>query len=315
MIIIRRIFRIAIFLFLILNVMAAFHAYKFTHFYPDKEIQVKKPEEMNGWDKASAIFFGVNYPKSKNATTPYIAYSTVTLTTESKLKIEAWYIKRPQPKGTVILFHGHGASKSKVLNESEYMNGLGYNTLLVDFRAHGGSEGRVCTIGYDEAEEVKLAYDFIVKTGEKNIHLWGISMGAAAITRAMSEYDLKPKGIILEMPFGTLHAAVKGRVRTMGLPQQPISALLTFWGGIEQGFWAFSHNPDNYATKINCPVLLQWGALDARVTRAETDHIFERIASTQKKLVVYGESKHESLCNMENVKWTREIKAFLERNQ
>lgn len=291
--------------------MAAFHAYKFTHFYPESEIEVKKPEAMNGWDKTKAILFGVNYPKSKNAAKPNIAYTTETFLTENKLKIESWYIKVPNAKGTVILFHGHGASKSKVLNESEYMNSIGYSTLLVDFRAHGGSDGKVCTIGFDEAEEVKLAFDFISKSGEKDITLWGISMGAAAISRAMSEYKLAATRVILEMPFGTLQDAVKGRVRTMGLPQQPIATLLTFWGGTEQGFWAFNHNPRYYVKSIDCPVLLQWGALDARVTREEIDEVYANIASKEKKLVVYGESKHESLCNKENAKWTREVSGFM----
>lgn len=70
---------------------------------------------------------------------------------------------------------------------------------------------------------------------------------------------MQPSKIILEMPFGSLNNAVKGRVRTMGLPEQPISTLLCFWGGAEQGFWAFNHNPYEYAQKITCPTLLQWG--------------------------------------------------------
>lgn len=311
MLIIRRIFRIALFLFLLLNVLAAFHAYKFTHFYPEKEIDVKKPDEMNSWDKTRAVLFGVNYPKSKNTLKPYLNYSTIQLRTEDSLLIEGWHIKKKLARGTVILFHGHGSSKSKLLNEAEYMNSIGYNTLPVDFRAHGGSDGKICTIGYYEAEEVKLAFDYVSKLGEKNICLWGISMGAAAITRAISKYSLKPQQVILEMPFGSLQQAVKGRVRTMGLPQQPISMLLTFWGGVEQGFWAFNHNPADYAIDISCPVLLQWGARDARVTREEIDEIFKNLAAADKKLVVFAESKHESLCNKENVKWTREISTFL----
>ena len=41
--------------------------------------------------------------------------------------------------------------------------------MLVDFRAHGNSDGNTCTIGYDESEDVKLAYDYISNKGEKNI--------------------------------------------------------------------------------------------------------------------------------------------------
>jgi hypothetical protein len=295
--------------------MAAFHAYKFTHFYTDSEFKPKKPEEMGWWDKTSAVLFGINYAKSKNDIKPDTAFEAIKLKTKDGLNIECWHMKQNDPKGTVILFHGHGSSKSKILDEAAYMFYLGFNTLLVDFRAHGGSEGKTCTIGYEEAEEVKLAFDYVKENGEKNISLWGISMGAAAISRAISEYKLEPSRIILEMPFGSLKEAVNGRVRIMGLPEEPVATLLTFWGGTEQGFWAFGHNPCEYAKDIRCPVLLQWGALDPRVTKKETREIFDNLATDRKKLVVYTESKHESLCDKEGAKWKREVAVFMSADQ
>lgn len=113
------------------------------------------------------------------------------------------------------------------------------------------------------------------------------------------------------MPFGTLQNAVEGRVKLMGLPAEPLSALLTFWGGTEQGFLAFSHKPEEYAKKISCPVLLQWGKLDPRVTQQETITIYNNLASAQKKLVEYDSCGHESLCKKENKKWMQSITQFL----
>lgn len=311
MLFLRRILRILFLLFILLNIVAAIHAYKFTHFYPDKEITVKKPEEMNAWDKTKAILFGINYPKSKNTIAQDSGVQTINLKTSDGLSIESWYDSVRSAKGTVILFHGHGSSKSKILMEANAFQSMGYNTLLIDFRAHGGSEGRVCTIGFKEAEEVKLAYDYVQSKGEKNIILWGISMGAAAITSAVHQFKLAPQKIILEMPFGTLKHAVEGRLKTMGLPKEPFASLLTFWGGTEQGFWAFNYKPNEYASEIRCPVLLQWGALDARVTRAETESIFNKLTVSNKKLVVYENAKHESLCKHDNPTWRKEVANFL----
>jgi uncharacterized protein len=308
--ILRRILIFVLVVFVLLNIMSAFHAYKFTHFYDEAGLKRVKPEEMSMGDKAEAIFLGVKYPKSVNTLIPQIPYETVYLKTSDNLKIEGWHCRQDSPKGTVILFHGHGSSKSKVIPEAMSFYSLGYNVFLVDFRAHGGSQGNTCTIGYEEAEEVKLAYDHISQN-EKNIVLWGISLGAATITRAISEYDLKPSKVILEMPFGSLLDAVEGRVRTMGLPAQPISSLLTFWGGIEQGFWAFNHNPCDYAAEIKCPVLVQWGRNDARVTEAEANCILQAVPGKQKKLVVYENSGHQSLFANETDKWEREVTSFL----
>lgn len=161
---------------------------------------------------------------------------------------------------------------------------------------------------------MKAAYDYIRSKGEKNIVLWGVSMGAATITRAIAAYDVKPEKVILELSYGTLSAAAKGRVRTMGLPEQPIAGLLTFWGGTVRGFWAFGLSPEEYAKKINCPVLVQHGAKDARVTMAESEAIFGNIPPVRKKLVVYETAKHESLYGREPGKWKREIKSFLLNN-
>lgn len=298
-------------LFLLLNALAIFHACKFTYFYDQGDASIKKPEQMDKWDKTKAVLFGFNYKKSVNKSNPSVPFTTVLLLTVDSLHLKGWYMARKQAKGTVILFHGHGSSAYGVLDESNYMHSLGFNTFIVDFRAHGNSEGNVCTIGYEEGADVKAAYDYIRKRGEKNIILWGVSMGAAAITRAIAAYDVKPEKAILEMSFGTLAGAAKGRVRTMGLPVQPIAGLLTFWGGTVRGFWAFNMEPVEYAKKIECPVLVQHGAKDPRVTLAETKAIYGNIPHGRKRLVIYESAVHESLCRREPALWKAEIKNFL----
>ena len=297
-------------IFVLLNVITAFHAYKFTHFYDVGEVTIKKPENKTAWDKTREALFGINAVKKQNNIVPDSSFQTIYFTTKNNLKLQAWYIGADSAKGTVCLFHGHGSSKSAIFNESVQFRKLGYNTLLLDFRAHGSSEGNTSTIGYYEAEDVKLAYDFIKGRGEKNIVLWGISMGAATIAKAVNDYELQPAKIILEMPFGSILKAGEGRIKMMGPPSEPLATLVTFWGGVEHGFWAFSMKPVEFVKKINCPVLLQWGANDPRVSRGEIDDIYANI-HTAKKLVVYSNSGHESLCSKETAKWVGEISTFL----
>jgi alpha-beta hydrolase superfamily lysophospholipase len=140
--------------------------------------------------------------------------------------------------------------------------------------------------------------------------LWGISLGAATITRAVSEYDCKPEKVILELPFGSIEEAVQARLRMMHLPEEPLATLLTFWGGVENGFWAFDHKPGNYVKSITCPVLLQFGKNDIRVTEKEKEDLYKNITAP-KRLVIYENSAHESLCKKENEKWVATVSAFL----
>jgi len=297
-------------LFLFMNIITAFHAYKFTHFYDRSELILLKPEDKSEWDKTKDILFGINAVKQKNNISSDTGFQTVFLKSSTCPKLEAWYIPAKNSKGTVCMFHGHGGTKSGVFEESVAFRTLGYNTLLVDFRAHGNSDGNTCTIGYDESEDVKLAYNYIKSKGEKNIVLWGISMGAAAVSKSINDYKLEPKKVILEMPFGSISEAAEGRIKMMGLPGEPLATLITFWGGVEHGFWAFNMKPSQFVKKINCPVLLQWGKKDPRVTEHEINEIYNNITTT-KKLVVYADCGHESLCKKENEKWVNEITAFL----
>lgn len=239
------------------------------------------------------------------------AIQTVTLITKDHIKIEGWYLKTSSPaKGTVVMFHGHGGSKSGIQEEAAAFRKFGYHTFLVDFRAHGNSGGNTCTIGFYETEDVKLAYDHIKDKGEKNIVLWGISMGAATISKAMNDYPLQPSKIILEMPFGSILEAAGGRIKLMGLPPQPLATLITFWGGVQHGFWAFNMKPYEFAKKIHCPVLIQSGTNDTRVSRGEIDRIYNNLPA-EKKLVMYEYSAHQSLCRKENSKWVSTVNSFL----
>ena len=68
--------------------------------------------------------------------------------------------------------------------------------------------------------------------------------------------------------------------------------------------------PTAYEKKIKCPVLLQWGVNDPRVSREEIEAIYNNIPSA-KKLVLYQSCGHESLCKVETEKWKNEVSNFL----
>lgn len=306
----RFLFKTILVLFVIVNIITAFHAYKFTHIYNRDEVTIKSKNEKTTWDKTSEILFGAKAVKLQNPA-PDSTVETVSLITKDNIKLEAWYIKTTvAAKGTAILFHGHLNKKGSVIDEADGFRQMGYNTLLVDFRAHGNSGGNTCTIGYDESEDVKLAYDYVKNKGEKNIVLWGISMGAAAITKAMNDYTLQPSKLILEMPFATIMQAGEGRIKMMGLPGQPLATLVLFWGSVEQGFWAYNMKPAEFVKNITVPVLLQWGRQDPRVLQKETDLIYENLAG-KKQLVVYETAAHESLCDKEHARWMSSVNTFL----
>jgi dipeptidyl aminopeptidase/acylaminoacyl peptidase len=177
-----------------LNVIACFHAYKFTHFVDSNEEKTKK--ELTSVEKLKVLLFGVNNPRPKNKKLPKRDYSTFYV--ESNVKIECWKFNVINSKGTIVLFHGYGGEKSSLLDKSEVFNEFGYNTVLVDFSGSGGSEGNRTTIGYLESMQVLDVFNQLKSEGVDEIYLFGTSMGAVAIMKAMADNKINPIGLILE---------------------------------------------------------------------------------------------------------------------
>ena len=295
-----------------MNIIAFFHAYKFTHFTENNSEKTKSPEKLTSLEKIKTLFFGVNNPKPKNVKLPTQNYEVVKL--KSNKEIECWLVRNEKQRGTVILFHGYGGEKSSMIDKSNEFIKMGFSTLLVDFMGSGNSEGNQTTIGYKEAEEVRTAFDYIKENGEKNIYLFGTSMGSVAIMKCINDYKIKPKGIIIECPFGTMYQTVCARFNKMNAPTFPMAGILLFWGGIQNGFWGFSHNPTEYAKNINCPTLLLYGEKDKSVSRNEIDEIYKNLKGI-KNLCVYKKTGHENYLKKNKVEWNKNITEFIKTTE
>jgi esterase/lipase len=100
------------------------------------------------------------------------------------------------------------------------------------------------------------------------------------------------------------------RFSNMNVPAFPMAGLLLFWGGTLNGFWAFGHNPSEYAKNITCPTLLLYGEKDNRVSRKEINTIYFNL-SGEKKLKTYPLSGHENYLKKYKKEWSSDVSTFL----
>lgn len=296
-------------LFILVNVFAFFHAWKFTHF-TDTRAPKTDPHALSIAGKIKTICLGVDNPRPVNTSKPSVPYRTITL--QSHEKIECWLIEKKAAKGTVAIFHGYSGMKSSMLDKADEFMDLGYNVLLVDFMGSGNSGGDATTIGFKEAKDVKAAYDYLVASGEKNICLFGTSMGAVAVLKAVYDDDIRPRALVLECPFGSLYRAASARFNAVGMPGFPLAGFLVFWGGVQHGFWGFAHRPVEYAKAVKIPTLLFYGEKDERVTRKEIDEIYQHLEGP-KQLITFPQAGHANYLVAYRKAWRGSVARFLER--
>lgn len=300
-------------LIVLLNIILSVQAYRFIHYY-DESKKVRFAE-MNFFEKLNTLVLGQQISKEKVVDSLRVPHAPVTLYTSDGIRLACWNLQHPatdQIKGTVLMFHGHGSCKSGIIPDATFIYNLGWNVFMADARAHGESSGNTCTIGYKEALDVKTVYDHVKKQSNQAIILYGVSMGAATITKAIYDYpEIKPAKIILESPFATMTEASEGKIRSMNLPEEPLTSILMFWGSVETGCWLYNNKPAEYIKKVQCPVLLQWGKDDNKVLEKEIKEIYQNIPVPQKQLVVYENCGHESICRNNFSKWSSTITSFL----
>ncbi|MBK8429444.1 MAG: hypothetical protein IPL27_27365 [Lewinellaceae bacterium] len=185
-------------LFVLMNIVAFFHAYRFTHFSEQGIEKTRNPRELGLATKIKVLLLGIDNPKPVNHEQPARPFETVHL--QSSKRIECWHIKVDSSKGTVIIFHGFSGNKARMLDKSEVFNQLGYSTFLVDFIGTGGSEGNETTIGYKEAQDVKVCLDYVRQTNEKTSCFWNFD-GRGSHFKSLRSISDQPGQCHYRMPF------------------------------------------------------------------------------------------------------------------
>jgi pimeloyl-ACP methyl ester carboxylesterase len=139
-----------------------------------------------------------------------IHYENVTLSTADGLRLAAWYTP---PKRSAVILVGHGYANGRLVEMHTLFARHGYGVLSWDFRAHGRSQGHLCTVGYYEVRDVEAALDFaLAQPSVEWVGMWGGSMGGIAAIGAASRRP-EIRAIVADSVPSTLHGALQVYVR------------------------------------------------------------------------------------------------------
>lgn len=295
-----------------LNLLAYRQVWAMTHFAGTGR-RTPRPEALSLSEKLGVLVTGARLPRPRNERDPSdvgLAFERHRFPSPDGLALEAWLVPCAEAHGSVLMFHGYADRKASLLSAARAFHELGYAALLLDFRGSGGSEGGTTSIGYHEARDVLAALLHARSIGLPRPHvLFGVSMGAAAVLRAAGPEAARPDALVLQYPFPSLSSAVAHRFRAIGLPV-PLAPLVVFWGGVQQGFDGFAHDPLEYARGVRAPTLLMQGDRDDRVSLDEARAIYAALPGP-KRFQVFRGAGHESLVEAQPELWRDTVAAFL----
>lgn len=165
-----------------------------------------------------------------------------------------------------ILFHGYRSCAFRDCSGGHALaRKMGFNTLVVDQRAHGLSGGKVITFGIKERWDCKCWADYCVNRfgTEKPIILSGLSMGAATVLMA-SELELPQnvKCIIADSPYSAPGAIIEKVCKDMHYPVRLCRPFIHLGALLYGHFKLGACNAKDAVSKTNIPILLLHGEAD-----------------------------------------------------
>ena len=151
-----------------------------------------------------------------------IEFEPVEIRSDDGLRLFARYYHVADGAPLHIQFHGYRShSLRDFCGGNPLARDCGHNTLLVDQRAHGNSEGHTISFGIKERVDCLRWVEYATRRFGKEtpIFLTGVSMGAATVLMA-TELPLPPNvvGVIADCPYSSPRAIIRKVIGDMGLP-------------------------------------------------------------------------------------------------
>lgn len=155
---------------------------------------------------AALVYFGqarmVYFPTRSITATPDqigLRYEDVWLQTEDDVRIHGWYVPKEGAHWTVLFLHGNGGNMSHRLETLDLLHQIGVNTLIIDYRGYGMSQGSPSEAGTYLDAMAAWTYLSQHRAGADSTVVFGRSLGGAIAAWLAAKVD--PKGLILESTF------------------------------------------------------------------------------------------------------------------
>jgi fermentation-respiration switch protein FrsA (DUF1100 family) len=167
-------------------------------------------------------------------------FENVAFRTADRLRLHGWFIPaNNNSEFTVLYCHGNGGNMMYFLDTVNFLNSLGLNCFIFDYRGYGSSQGRPSEDG--TYFDVRAAYRWLTKTRgipHSSVIIFGWSLGGAVAAYLATK--VRARALVIEGAF-TSYADIGAKY----YPYMPVR-------------WAarFRYPTVDYVRKAKCPVLI-----------------------------------------------------------
>lgn len=259
-------------LIIILLILISYYIFR-TAFYSSPKKHPKPDDPLKGrqYNEVAENIYLASQVMEK------FSFEPVTIQSFDGTKLYGRYYHLKDGAPLEILFHGYRSCAFRDCSGGHALaRKMGFNTLVVDQRAHGKSEGRVITFGVKERQDCKCWTQYAASRfgSDTPILLSGLSMGAATVLMA-SELDLPANVacIMADSPYSTPSAIIEKVCKDMHYPVALCRPFIHLSALIFGQFKLNACNAKDAVSHTKIPILLIHGEADHFVPCEMTSEI------------------------------------------
>lgn len=211
---------------------------------------------------------------------PSDPFEEISFQSAEGFRLRGWYFRTPKTpaRALVIYLHGKDSNRGNGAKAARFFLPLGFDVLAYDARAHGASEGRYCTLGFLEKNDVKVAIDTFADG--RPVFLIGESMGAATALLTAGVDD-RVRGVISAAVFSDMETVVRDRA-IIGSENAIVGTMKRFEE--DTGVRVQDVSPMKAASSLRIPVLLVHGDDDFGTPFEHSRRVFNALPEGNKTL-------------------------------
>ena len=217
--------------------------------------------------------------------------------TEDGIALHGWWVPAGGPddaRATVLFFHGNAGNISHRIERLLQFHGLGLNTLIIDYRGYGRSQGAPSEAGtYRDAD---AAWRHVVEergVSPDRLVFFGHSLGGAVAVQLASQ---RPgAGLVVEASF--LSVPDVGAYHYPWLPVRWLSR--------------FRYDSQAVLPRVGCPVLVSHSREDDIIPFEHGRRLFEAAAEPKWLMEIVGD--HDRGFLLTGQSYLRQLDRFLDR--